>query len=56
MLNDSGRQKCEERAAERQEYRIWRACPAGRGRQDDGGDEQHEQLFRLTHATLQVSR
>ena len=47
-----GRQKREQRAAERQEHRIRRADPTRRGRQDHGCDEQREQLFELPHATV----
>jgi hypothetical protein len=40
-----GRNEREQRAAERQEDRIRRPDPSRRGRQNDGGDEQAEQLF-----------
>ena len=45
------RNKREQRAAERQEYRIRRTDAARHARQDHGGDEQSEKLFEFPHTT-----
>ena len=46
-----GRKKREQRTAKRQEHRIRCADAAGNARQDHGGDEETEKLFKRSHMT-----